>query len=67
MIPAFRLDEDLGPPKPSRQLSPSELERSERLLSKMPIFEEHRRLERLLLERLKGHKTELQEMLLLMK
>jgi len=66
MIPEFTLKDDNSPPDPGRKFSPEEEKRLELLMSRRLPLEEHLRLEALLLERLKQHKIETEEMLKVM-
>src|SRR5689334_8869506 len=65
MFPEFKLEPD-SPPDPGRQLTPEEEKRLEIMWSRRVSPEERLGLENLLLDRLKQHKTELEEMLNIM-
>src|SRR5437867_2300123 len=68
MYPEFELKDDnsSSDPEPGRKLTPEEEKRLEIMRSRRLSVEEHFRLESLLLERLKQHKPELEEMLKVM-
>jgi hypothetical protein len=63
MSEEFRLKDDDEPTEAQPPLSSEQQDRLDRLMARMVSPEEHLRLEALLLERLKRHKPELEEML----
>src|SRR6266436_3469426 len=66
MFPEFKLKDDNSPPDPGREITPEEEKRLEIMMSRRLTREEHLRLEALVLDRLKQHRAELEEMLKVM-
>lgn len=66
MIPEFKLLDDNSPPEPGLTLTPDPEKRREIMFSRYLGLEEHLRLEVQLLDNLKQHKGELEQMLKVM-